>query len=147
MFADFTVIDGRLNIKRAEFLKLVRPPLQARLCESYEMRGFLKRGVTISYQYRSRDGSPLEDAGNPAGDSAPAGPAMPAPVEPAVPVSEAVITPATAGVTGGAHQEQTPLNKDSSSGATLRCAGCHCRERSMGGDDRNGAQRTKPCAS
>jgi hypothetical protein len=47
------------DIKRAEFLKLVRAPLQARLCESNEMRGFLKRGVTISYQYRSKDGSPL----------------------------------------------------------------------------------------
>jgi hypothetical protein len=92
-----------------------------------------------------RDGTRLEDAGNPAGDSAPAGPVMPAPVEPAVPAPEAVITPAIAGVTDGAHQEQTPLNKDSSSGATLRCAGCHCRERSMGGNDRNGGDdRNRP---
>ena len=44
----------------------------------------------------------------------------------------AVITSAPAGVTGGAHQEQTYLNKDSSSGANLRCAGCHCRERAPG---------------
>lgn len=50
------------DIKRSEFLKLVRPPLQARLCESNEMRGFLKHGVTISYQYRSKDGHPLGTA-------------------------------------------------------------------------------------
>ena len=56
-----TSVESR-DIKRAEFLKLVRPPLQARLCESNEMRGFLKRGVTISYQSRSRDGSPLGTA-------------------------------------------------------------------------------------
>ena len=54
--------------------------------------------------------------------------------------------PAPAGVTGGAHQEQTFLNKDSSSGATLRCAGCHCRERAPGGFGApdGGADRNRP---
>jgi hypothetical protein len=56
-----TSVESR-DIKRTEFLKLVRPPLQARLCESNEMRGFLKHGVTISYQYRSKDGRPLGTA-------------------------------------------------------------------------------------
>lgn len=50
------------DIKRADFLKLIRPPLQARLCESSEMRGFLKHGVTISYDYRSSDGRRLGTA-------------------------------------------------------------------------------------
>ena len=56
-----TSVESR-DIKRTEFLKLVRPPLQARLCVSNEMRGFLKHGVTISYQYRSKDGRPLGTA-------------------------------------------------------------------------------------
>jgi hypothetical protein len=56
-----TSVDSK-DIKRGEFLKLARPPLQARLCESNEMRGFLKHGVTISYYYRSKDGRPLGTA-------------------------------------------------------------------------------------
>lgn len=47
------------DIKRAEFQKLIRAPLQARLCESTEMSGFLRNGVTISYTYRSADGRNL----------------------------------------------------------------------------------------
>lgn len=47
------------HIKRSEFQKLIRGPVQARLCESTEMRGFLKHGVTISYNYRGLDGRPL----------------------------------------------------------------------------------------
>ena len=47
------------DIKRAEFQKLIRAPLQAKLCESSEMRGFLKHGITISYTYRSADGHNL----------------------------------------------------------------------------------------
>lgn len=50
------------DIQRADFLKLIRPPLQARLCESNEMRSFLKHGVTISYNYRSSDGGRLGTA-------------------------------------------------------------------------------------
>jgi len=50
------------DIKRAEFQKLIRAPLQAKLCESPEMRGFLKHGVTISYVYRSADGRDLGGA-------------------------------------------------------------------------------------
>jgi hypothetical protein len=50
------------DIKRAEFQKLIRAPLQARLCESPEMSGFLKHGVTISYIYRSADGRNLGGA-------------------------------------------------------------------------------------
>ena len=45
--------------KRAEFQKLIREPLQAKLCSSKEMRGFLIRGVTISYDYLSNDGNRL----------------------------------------------------------------------------------------
>jgi hypothetical protein len=73
-------------------------------------------------------GTTLDGAGNPAGDPAPAKPAMPPPVETTVPAPEAVIISASADVTGGEHQEQTSLNKDSPSGATLRCADCHCRK-------------------
>lgn len=47
------------DIRRADFQKTIRGPIQARLCESTEMRGFLKRGVTISYYYRASDGQPL----------------------------------------------------------------------------------------
>lgn len=46
-------------IKRAEFQKIIREPLQAKLCSSKEMRGFLVRGVTISYDYLSIDGNRL----------------------------------------------------------------------------------------
>ena len=45
--------------KRAEFQKLIREPLQAKLCSSKEMRGFLVRGVTISYDYLGNDGNRL----------------------------------------------------------------------------------------
>lgn len=45
--------------KRAEFQKLIREPLQAKLCSSKEMRGFLVRGVTISYDYLGNDGHRL----------------------------------------------------------------------------------------
>ena len=45
--------------KRAEFQKLIREPLQAKLCSSKEMRGFLMRGVTISYDYLGNDGNRL----------------------------------------------------------------------------------------
>ena len=45
--------------KRAEFQKLIREPLQAKLCASSEMRGFLVRGVTISYNYLGSDGRRL----------------------------------------------------------------------------------------
>lgn len=45
--------------KRAEFQKLIRDPLQAKLCESPEMRGFLVRGVTVSYNYLGSDGRRL----------------------------------------------------------------------------------------
>jgi hypothetical protein len=45
--------------KRAEFQKLIREPLQAKLCNSKEMRSFLVRGVTISYDYLGNDGNPL----------------------------------------------------------------------------------------
>ena len=45
--------------KRAEFQKLIRAPLQAKLCGSKEMRGFLVRGVTITYDYHGNDGSRL----------------------------------------------------------------------------------------
>ncbi|SMP74378.1 hypothetical protein [Noviherbaspirillum suwonense] len=45
--------------KRAEFQKLIRAPLQAKLCSSKEMRGFLVRGVTISYDYLGNDGARL----------------------------------------------------------------------------------------
>ncbi|MET0961569.1 MAG: hypothetical protein ABWY05_01950 [Noviherbaspirillum sp.] len=44
---------------RAEFQKLIREPLQEKLCVSPEMRGFLVRGVTISYNYLSSDGRRL----------------------------------------------------------------------------------------
>jgi hypothetical protein len=47
------------SIKRAEFQKIIREPLQAKLCSSKEMRGFLVRGVTISYDYLSSDGARL----------------------------------------------------------------------------------------
>ena len=45
--------------KRAEFQKLIREPLQAKLCGSTEMRGFLMHGVTISYNYLANDGRRL----------------------------------------------------------------------------------------
>jgi hypothetical protein len=45
--------------KRAEFQKLIREPLQAKLCGSKEMRSFLVRGVTISYDYLGKDGNRL----------------------------------------------------------------------------------------
>ena len=45
--------------KRAEFQKLIREPLQAKLCSSKEMRGFLVRGVTIAYDYLGSDGNRL----------------------------------------------------------------------------------------
>lgn len=45
--------------KRAEFQKLIREPLQAKLCSSKEMRSFLVRGVTISYDYLGNDGNRL----------------------------------------------------------------------------------------
>jgi hypothetical protein len=61
------------------------------------------------------------------------------------PAPAAVITPAPAGVTGGAHPEQSLLNKDSASAATLRCAGCHRRERSPGvGAPEGSADRNRP---
>ena len=45
--------------KRAEFQQLIREPLQTKLCVSPEMRGFLVRGVTISYNYLGSDGRRL----------------------------------------------------------------------------------------
>jgi hypothetical protein len=66
----------------------------------------------------------------------------PAPEEAVTPAPAAVSAPA--GVTGGAHQEQTPLNKDSTSGGALRCAGCHCRERAPGGLPNGAADRNRP---
>lgn len=45
--------------KRAEFQKLIREPLQAKVCSSKEMRGFLVRGVTLSYDYHGNDGHRL----------------------------------------------------------------------------------------
>jgi len=42
-----------------EFVKLIRPMLQQRLCASGEMKGFLQNGVTIAYVYRGIDGRPL----------------------------------------------------------------------------------------
>lgn len=47
------------SFKRGEFQKLIREPLQVKLCSSKEMRGFLVRGVTISYDYLSNDGNRL----------------------------------------------------------------------------------------
>lgn len=55
----YTLSSVQPNLKRSEFQKLIRGPVQARLCESTEMRGFLKHGVTISYNYRRPDGRPL----------------------------------------------------------------------------------------
>lgn len=48
--------------KRAEFQKLIREPLQAKLCSSKQMRGFLMHGVTISYDYLGNDGNRLGTA-------------------------------------------------------------------------------------
>ena len=62
----------------------------------------------------------------------PAEPAAPEATGPVPPAAAAVIAPAPAGVTDGAHREQTLLNKDSSSDANLRCVGCHCREQTPG---------------
>jgi hypothetical protein len=42
-----------------EFVRLIRPMLQQRLCASSEMKGFLQNGVTIAYVYRGADGKPL----------------------------------------------------------------------------------------
>lgn len=44
------------------FHRIVRPQLKERLCNSAEMKNFLKNGVTISYLYSSMDGHPVGDA-------------------------------------------------------------------------------------
>src|SRR4051812_16223298 len=61
----------------------------------------------------SADGAARNGVDDPVdvGGPLPAAPAMPQPVELMAPAPEAVS--ASADVTGGAHQEQTPLNKDS----------------------------------
>jgi len=73
-------------------------------------------------------GAAGDGGANPArgGDAAPAEPAMSAPEEPVTPASAAVIPPAPADVTGDAQQEQTSLNRESSTG-NQPCAGCHRR--------------------
>lgn len=53
-----TTVQSRA-FKRAEFQKLIREPLQAKLCSSTEMRSFLVHGVTISYNYLGSDGRRL----------------------------------------------------------------------------------------
>lgn len=47
------------RITPAAFLQIAEPRLKARLCESIEMRGFLKNGVNISYLYRGNDGGTI----------------------------------------------------------------------------------------
>jgi hypothetical protein len=47
------------DINTGEFPKAIKPQLKTRLCDSAEMRNFLKNGVTISYLYRSSDGHPV----------------------------------------------------------------------------------------
>jgi hypothetical protein len=44
------------DVDQAKFNKLIKPQLKTRLCESVEMKKFLKNGVTISYLYRGNDG-------------------------------------------------------------------------------------------
>ena len=46
----------RSDVDQANFDTLVKPQLKTRLCESVEMKNFLKNGVTISYLYRGSDG-------------------------------------------------------------------------------------------
>lgn len=73
-----------------------------------------------------RDAAVADDP-PPAGPPA-AKPAAPDVTGPVTPAPKAVIVPASAGVTGGAHREQTPLNRDSFGSADQRCARCHSGE-------------------
>lgn len=50
------------DIATDDFDKMIKPRLKTRLCESAEMRNFLKNGVTISYLYKGKDGKPIGGA-------------------------------------------------------------------------------------
>jgi hypothetical protein len=50
------------DVNTNSFDKLVKPQLKSRLCDSAEMRNFLKNGVSISYLYKGKDGQPIGGA-------------------------------------------------------------------------------------
>ena len=54
-------LNGR-DVGVGDFDKLVKPQLKSRLCESTEMKNFLKNGVTISYLYKGKDNQPIGGA-------------------------------------------------------------------------------------
>lgn len=50
------------DVSKDSFEMLFKPKLKSRLCESAEMKNFLKNGVTISYLYKGKDGQPIGGA-------------------------------------------------------------------------------------
>ena len=50
------------DIGNGNFDTLFKPQLKSRLCDSADMKNFLKNGVTISYLYKGKDGEPIGGA-------------------------------------------------------------------------------------
>lgn len=47
---------------KARFVGIIRPQLKSKLCESAQIRSFFGHGVTVSYVYQGKDGSPIGGA-------------------------------------------------------------------------------------
>lgn len=53
-----TALTGQ-DVSKAEFKRVMGPLLKKRLCASKEMKGFLRNGVRINYEYRTTDLQPV----------------------------------------------------------------------------------------
>jgi hypothetical protein len=56
----YTIVTLRsADVNKADFEKAMQPQLKKKLCESNEMKNFLKNGVSIAYSYRGSDAQPV----------------------------------------------------------------------------------------